>query len=350
MHGGRSRQRPTPNALFYYYANKGVFVNRFRYRTTALAVLPFLLALAVDLVAYALLRDRLPDRLASHFTGNGQSDDTQSRGSYLIAALALHLGLGAVWGLLAYAAKPAARGLRATLAGGYATAGLVGYLLVAVLVANADATDPARVRLPWWQIAVGAGVGALATALGLLLMTLLGPAPAAPEPSPVPGEPPRLDLAEGETAGWMRRAPSRVLLVVGAALIAAGVALLSTVGASPAIGVLVGGLACLAFSCPYVTVDRHGLTARPTALPWPRIRVPVSDVDSAVSRDVKILAEYGGWGYRVRPGGSGLMLRSGEAIVVRRRNGREFAVTVDDSVTGAALLNTLAGREGAKRR
>lgn len=43
------------------------------------------------------------------------------------------------------------------------------------------------------------------------------------------------------------------------------------------------------------------------------------------------------------------MLRSGEALVVRRAGGREFAVTVDDSATAAALLNTLAHREGAKR-
>ncbi|MGW4054838.1 hypothetical protein ACWENA_28850 [Streptomyces sp. NPDC004779] len=41
-----------------------------------------------------------------------------------------------------------------------------------------------------------------------------------------------------------------------------------------------------------------------------------------------------------------MILRSGEALVVRRGNGREFAVTVPDARTAAALLNTLVERRG----
>lgn len=322
-------------------------MNRVRYRLVAIAVLPFLLALAVDLTAFVLLRDRLPDRLASHFTAGGSSDDTQSHTSYLLFVLVTHVGLAALWTVVARTGDPAVRGLRWMIGAGYATAGLLGYLMVAVLVANADATDPGQVRMPPWQLAIGAGCGALAAGIGwLLLLTVSMPAPM---PSPGPGEAERLDLAEGESAGWLRRAPSRVMLAMGVALALTGIALLYAGGTPHAIIVLGGALLCLAFSCPYVTVDRHGLTARPTVLPWPRIRVPLSDVDRAISREVKILSEYGGWGYRMRPGKTGLMLRSGEALVVRRVGGREFAVTVDDSATAAALLNTLADREGAKR-
>ncbi|NEE44119.1 DUF1648 domain-containing protein, partial [Streptomyces sp. SID8455] len=60
-------------------------------------------------------------------------------------------------------------------------------------------------------------------------------------------------------------------------------------------------------------------------------------------------AEFGGWGYRIRPGRTGFIVRSGEAIVARQANGREFAVTVEDSATGAALLNTLVDRNRAGR-
>ncbi|MGW2864959.1 DUF1648 domain-containing protein [Streptomyces sp. NPDC001205] len=322
-------------------------MNRVRYRLVAISVLPFLLALAVDLTAYALLRGRLPDPMAGHFTAGGTADGTQSHTSYLVFVLVVHLGLAALWTIVARTADPVLRGMRWMIGAGYAVAGLVGYLMVAVLLANADAADPARVRMPPWQLAVAAGCGALAAGIGsLLLLTVPLPAPA---PSPGPGEAEQLDLAEGEVAGWMRRAPSRVLLLTGLAVVAAGLVLLYAGGWRPALAMLGGGLLCLAFSRPYVTVDRRGLTARPTALPWPRIRVPLSDVDRAVSREVKILAEYGGWGYRMRPGKSGLMLRSGEAIVVRRRGGREFAVTVDDSTTAAALLNTLAHRAAGRR-
>ncbi|RCH59812.1 DUF1648 domain-containing protein [Streptomyces sp. SDr-06] len=322
-------------------------MNRVRYRLVAISVLPFLLALAVDLTAYALLRGRLPDPMAGHFTAGGTADGTQSHTSYLVFVLVVHLGLAALWTIVARTADPVLRGMRWMIGAGYAVAGLVGYLMVAVLLANADAADPARVRMPPWQLTVAAGCGALAAGIGsLLLLTVPLPAPA---PSPGPGEAEQLDLAEGEVAGWMRRAPSRVLLLTGLAVVAAGLVLLYAGGWRPALAMLGGGLLCLAFSRPYVTVDRRGLTARPTALPWPRIRVPLSDVDRAVSREVKILAEYGGWGYRMRPGKSGLMLRSGEAIVVRRRGGREFAVTVDDSTTAAALLNTLAHRAAGRR-
>ncbi|MFF4189130.1 DUF1648 domain-containing protein [Streptomyces sp. NPDC001691] len=322
-------------------------MNRVRYRLVAISVLPFLLALAVDLTAYALLRGRLPDPMAGHFTAGGTADGTQSHTSYLVFVLVVHLGLAALWTIVARTADPVLRGMRWMIGAGYAVAGLVGYLMVAVLLANADAADPARVRMPPWQLAVAAGCGALAAGIGSLLL-LVVPLPA-PAPSPGPGEAEQLDLAEGEVAGWMRRAPSRVLLLTGLAVLAAGLVLLYAGGWRPALAMLGGGLLCLAFSRPYVTVDRRGLTARPTALPWPRIRVPLSDVDRAVSREVKILAEYGGWGYRMRPGKSGLMLRSGEAIVVRRRGGREFAVTVDDSTTAAALLNTLAHRAAGRR-
>ncbi|MFG2722745.1 DUF1648 domain-containing protein [Streptomyces sp. NPDC048416] len=340
-------------ALFYYYANKtrGIAseeepsMNRARYRSMLVAALPFLVAAVADLTAYVVLRDRLPDPMASHFTARGHSDETASQTSYLVLVVVMHLGLAVLWALMALTtAGPTARRPHWLNTLGCAAAGLIGYLLIAVLFVNADAGDPVRVRMPLWQVAIGAGAGALAALVGRLLPTAF-PRPAPAQPSE-PGDSTRLDLAEGEAAGWTRRAPSPVLYVVGAVLLAVGVVLLFTGAPAYAVGALPGGLLCLAFSRPYVTVDRHGLTARPTALPWPRIRIPLSDIDRAMSRNIEIWDEYGGWGYRFRPGQSGLMLRSGEAIVVRRADGREFAVTVDDSATAAALLNTLAERAG----
>lgn len=95
-----------------------------------------------------------------------------------------------------------------------------------------------------------------------------------------------------------------------------------------------------------MSVDRRGITVS-GMLPWPRIRVPLDRIEAATSRDINALAEYGGWGYRIRPGRTGVMIRSGEGIVVRLVSGRDFAVTVDDSATGAALLNTLVDRRRA---
>ncbi|MFI1099132.1 DUF1648 domain-containing protein [Streptomyces melanogenes] len=321
-------------------------MNRVRYRLVAVAVLPFLLALAVDLLLFAALRDRLPTRLATHFDGRGTADGYASRGSYVTVNIGLAAGLAAVWAVIAATADLAVRGVRWVIGGGYAAAGLTGYVMAAALYANLDAADGSEVRLPLWQLAAGLAVAALAAGGGALLLRLIALPSAVPPPGP--GTVERLDLADGEVAGWARRAPSRTLCAVGVALLVVGGVLTYVYGWGRAAAPLACGLLILGCSCPYVTVDRHGLTARPTVLPWPRVRIPLADVDRAVSREVKALSEYGGWGYRVRAGRSGLILRSGEAIVVRRAGGREFAVTVADSATAAALLNTLAEREAVR--
>jgi hypothetical protein len=67
-------------------------------------------------------------------------------------------------------------------------------------------------------------------------------------------------------------------------------------------------------------------------------------VEEAVSRRIVPLTELGGWGYRVRPERSGFVLRSGEGIVLRLTDGREFVVTVDDAATAAALFNAYLDR------
>ncbi|WP_369376450.1 DUF1648 domain-containing protein [Streptomyces sp. cg36] len=323
-----------------------VSTNRARYHLIALSVLPFLGALAVDLGLFLALRDRLPHSLATHFDGNGAADGYSGRGAYVGVNIGLAAGLAVVWAAVAATADFTRRGARWTVHAGYATAGLTGYLMAAALFANLDAPDGSGVRLPWWQLAVALAVAALAAGAGALLLRRVDLPP--PAPSEGTGAVARLDLADGELAGWARLAPSRALCAAGLALLVAGGALTYVYGWGRAAAPLVCGVLILACSCPYVIVDRHGLTARPTPLPWPRVRIPLADVDRAVSREVKALAEYGGWGYRVRPGRSGLILRSGEAIVVRRSGGREFAVTVSDSATAAALLNTLAEREGAR--
>lgn len=65
-------------------------------------------------------------------------------------------------------------------------------------------------------------------------------------------------------------------------------------------------------------------------------------------RDIRPL-EYGGWGYRVRPRSTAVVLRGGQALALRPAGGREFAVTVDDADTAAALLNTLADQRRSQR-
>ena len=54
--------------------------------------------------------------------------------------------------------------------------------------------------------------------------------------------------------------------------------------------------------------------------------------------------EWGGWGYRVLPGRSAIVVAGGPGIVVQRTNGTLFAVTLPEPELPAALLTTLAAR------
>ncbi|MFE9819848.1 DUF1648 domain-containing protein [Streptomyces sp. NPDC005773] len=323
-------------------------MNRKNTGRAALATLPFLLALAADLILFATRRDRLPAQLASHFVGNGRADDYAGRTSYVVITTVLLVGTGALWALMTARGGFHGRAYRGAVASGYAVAGFLGYLMAVVLLVNVDAAEDGQgraqdVSFPMWQLAAALGVAALAFGLGLLLAAVV----AVPEVPSVDGQADgataggeRITLAAGEVAGWARSAGSRWLLPAAALTCAGGVVLLYTLGWIAAVPLLVLGLLLVTFARPNVAVDRRGITVS-GMLPWPRVRVPLDRIEAAASRDIKPLTEYGGWGYRIRPGRTGVMIRSGEGIVARLADGRDFAVTVDDSATAAALLNTL---------
>ncbi|WLQ40735.1 DUF1648 domain-containing protein [Streptomyces laculatispora] len=327
-------------------------MNRRNVGRVAVAVLPFVLAPAADLILFAARRDRLPAQLASHFVGDGQVDDHASQGSYVAVIAVLFVGTGALWALMSVAGKFTARGYRTLVASGYALAGGIGYLMAVVMLVNVDATEDAQgraqgVSFPMWHMAVALGVAALAFGLGLLLAALL-PVPEEPAGGGPAGDGARIALADGEVAGWARSAGAWWLPPLALVVLGGGIALMFTASWIAAVPALLVGLLFASFARPYVSVDRRGITVS-GVLPWPRIRVPLDRIEAASSRNIKALAEYGGWGYRIGPGRTGVMIRSGEGIVARLSGGRDFAVTVDDSATAAALLNTLIDQRRTER-
>ena len=132
-----------------------------------------------------------------------------------------------------------------------------------------------------------------------------------------------------------------VLIAIGVIL---AVSARSLVGAIPAALLL---LVYLAFGWIKVTVDVRGLQIRYGVLPRPVTSVPLGDIRRVERIDLAPL-EWGGWGYRGSRkafGRAAVVLRSGDAIKLQLTDGSEFAVTVDDAATGAALLADLIGQE-----
>ncbi len=98
----------------------------------------------------------------------------------------------------------------------------------------------------------------------------------------------------------------------------------------------------------HVHVDKTGLLVH-SVVGLPKFRVPLVEIADVAVTDINPLGEFGGVGIRQVPGKFGVILRSGEALVVTRTNGRQFVVTVDGAESAAELLEALVRREKEKR-
>ena len=154
-------------------------------------------------------------------------------------------------------------------------------------------------------------------------------------------------LRPGERAAWTGRAHLAwwlplVLIAIGAVLVATAH---SAAAAVPA-ALLV--ILYLALGWIRVSVDARGLRIRYGLLPWPVTSIPLNHIRRAERIDLAPLA-WGGWGYRGSRkvfARAAVVLRGGDAIKLQLTDGSEFAVTVDDAATGAALLADLLASEG----
>ncbi|WP_432047701.1 hypothetical protein [Streptomyces asiaticus] len=315
-------------------------------RRAVIVVLPFVLAWAVVVATFAGLRDRLPDPLATHFGADGKADGFTGTGAFLSVVTAVLLGSGLLTLVPTLRLTKGLGAQRFAVALGYGLSGLLGYAFASLLFANADAnagadaTRVSRVSLPLWHLGIALAVAVVMGTLGVLLASRDAASAAGPGKGSAA---PRLPLAEGEVATWTRSVGSPVLVAVAAGTALPG-AVLVAVGSGMGALLIFVGLVCAALARCRVTVDRRGLAVASWFAPRPRMRIALDRIERATSREAAALS-LGGWGYRVRGGGSALVFRSGDALFLTLTTGREFAVTVDDAATAAALLNTLIERD-----
>ncbi|MFG5721560.1 DUF1648 domain-containing protein [Streptomyces murinus] len=291
-----------------------------------------------------LQRDRLPDRLATHWSGGPAPDGSMPLWSASLVP-------AAVWLVLALALSVRGRrswaGPRSWLPIALAPTGvvLVG-AQVSIVRANLDRADWHQARQPGWWIAVTL---ALAAAAGVLAWRLTVRATAT---APLAGAP-ELDLARDERLVWFSRTANPWLqsLSAVAGLAAVGAALGLVLGLAPtatlwpvcaacAVLALAGGVS----SSVRAKVSEAGLEISFGPLGWP-VRRWTPDALESARAERRLPSQVGGWGYRLSGLGTTVMLRAGDCLVVRPRGRRsDFAVSVDDAERGAALLNALRAR------
>jgi len=280
---------------------------------------------------------QLPPELPRQWDGAGVSSTAGTE--IMIGIAGLLTLLGAVGGLIALS-DAAAEFRRGLLLGAGFVAGLGAgvWLVPAGLVIAYGTPEPDAGAWPLLAL--------LACAYGLI--------PFALSPRRIHSEdraaPVTMSLGAQESGAWFTtvQVPLFYWLAAGAAVAAAGVAIFSVLEGAPVANasavtlVLVAGI-CLVFARLRVSVDRRGLRVVSSLLRLPIKQIPLDQVASARVETIRPL-EWGGWGYRVMPGRSAVILAGGPGIVVERRNGTLFAVTVPEAELPAALLSSLAAR------
>jgi MFS family permease len=286
-------------------------------------------------------RSELPDRIATHWSGSGPADGWSPAGGFWLGMLIAGL-VSAVAALVAagFAARRTGEPARDVRRIAVARGAIVAAVSVAggaagiwVATASASLADPVDPRLGWRFVFFLLGM-----AWGGVAWLIAGRGPRID----VPAEPPvdALDLAPTERAAFSTTLRSPMLL--GVTVAAAAVIVVAAVVVLP--GLWFAALVPLALGLfvvqVRVTADRRGLRLVAGLAGVTFKRIPLDEILSAETAEINP-AEWGGWGYRVMPGRSALILRGGPGLVLNLKDGRRFAVTLDDPRTPAALINGL---------
>ncbi|MFD5600317.1 hypothetical protein ACFWHR_09685 [Leucobacter sp. NPDC058333] len=304
-----------------------------------------LIVTSATVVSMVLLLPRMPDPAATHWSGGDGPDGFGAAWTFPVIAASLGIGIPLV--MWAFARFGGAGGAMPVWSGSQrfmaafslgTTIFLQGLLLVSMAV-QLDVSDARDVPGIDVFVAIGFATWAIVTVAAWFAQPRVRIARGEID-SAAP-----LELAHSERAVWVhtvRASGVFIGVVSAAALLTAGGGIWMLVLNVPlwwlnvGIGLLLSA-AMLMLGIFRVRADATGIEVR-SKLGWPVFAVPASDIKSVTAAQISPLGEFGGWGLRWMPDRFGVVLRSGDGIVIQRRDGRVFAVTVDDAETGAAVL------------
>lgn len=308
----------------------------------AVAGLSGLIPVAVVAASWFLWRDKMPVVIASHWSGTGKPDGFTESGVMITVSL-LVTGLPAVIGLVAAlvgSLRPALLrgilGFAGMVSGMWAGA----WLISAGLTVRAGTAENAV--LGWWLAALFASF-------------LFGAVPyfLAPKPKFTSQRfHSRMPLGDQESGAWSRTITSKVLLwlPVGLLVFMGLIFIPAFMEGDPSaiwISVVTMGLSAVVVAMiahMQVTVDWRGLRIVSTLGHIQLKRIPLEQIVSVEVTEIRP-AEWGGWGYRVMPGRSAVVMGAGPGLIIATTAGKQFAVTVGDPGTAASLLLALRDRK-----
>jgi hypothetical protein len=307
-------------------------------RRMVFGIMPAVMVALVVLPA-VLVRDDLPDPLATRFHPDGHATSWTPYATWVVVQLGISLACAIGLTAIGRRPKPDAPAMAALCAFvGFFT----GVLFLGTALANRGVAD-------WHDVTLGDGVllGALGGALGWTLPVVLLAKRIAP-PYPVYANQ-AVPLGPDDHAAWFGHARSAGFAVAGGVNVVLGlvVAVVEQLWVGALLVAL--GLVLASFATVLVTIDERGIGIRSGLIGWPRVRFPLSLIEEAELAEVRPIG-LGGWGYR----GSlrlfkraAWVLRAGEGLRLQMRGGQHFVVSIDDAGEAAAVVNGLVARRSA---
>lgn len=300
-------------------------------------------AAALGVVAANVWSSRLPDRIATHWSGtrpDGFTDPTTS--AWTLAAVTVLVGGGC--SAVAALANTLLHLRRTMLLIGLTVVGLITVLQLSILERQLDITDVGNVEVPGWALALGTVVGFCVGLLGAFL--LRDHRERVPADAPPPASLPRagsMGPADGDLPIIEPLGAGRIALGVLFAILAAGATLTCWLAQSWWPVAIFLPLAVLPVSLMRyeLVVDRAGLHV--TSLGMAAFDYSLDEITGASVREVEPFTDFGGWGLRVKGRGNYAIATSkGPAVFVTFANGQRLTITTDRAEQIAGTLNTLA--------
>lgn len=291
-----------------------------------------------------------PDPVATHWSGSEPDGFTSAGGNiFLVAGMSAGLGL-LMGGIAVFGSGRGSIAVWSSMNRFIAAVGLSVSLLIALLGVfsthmQLGLTDARLAGSVNGALGLAAGISIGAGVLGYFVQPKVYIAGGEDAPTSA------IALTATERAVWVGKIrPSRGLAIVLAVTLVSllvGAFTAWKVAPEPAVLWILVGLVVLIAALSACTlwfrvrIDATGLEARSFA-GWPVFRVPAAEVAHVAAGHINPMADFGGWGMRWAPGRFGLVMRTGEGVVVTRQDGRVFAMTIDDSATAAGLLKSYA--------
>lgn len=287
-----------------------------------------------------LLRERLPDPIATHWGFSGVPDGSSSVTGFPLVMLPGWV----VMAVFAVVAGTVGK-RRAHRAGSAAGLGAMAFFFAGItastLLANLDHAAWQDARLPMWHVPAVLVAAVVAGGIGWVIGNR-GP----DEPGTEHDAAGELALEPGQRAVWISSVSSPVIVVVGAAAVLVGLGALALETWQVALPALIAGIFVSGLSTARIRVDERGVSAAFGPQRFPVRRIGLQQISSAGVAHHRAL-EVGGWGYRVLPATTAIMLRGGECLVLRLTSGRDFVISVDKPERGAELVNALLAERSA---